>query len=99
MKRKFLSKTARTRGQTIQYFRDPFKLVPVSELAEIADTLTRNEIASSNEIRQIMGWMPSSDPNADKLRNSNISQSKSAGNATDDSGQNGTVDEPINDDE
>ena len=99
MKRKFLSKTARTRGQTIHYFRDPFKLVPVSELAEIADTLTRNEIASSNEIRQIMGWMPSSDPKADELRNSNISQSKSGDNSTDDYGQNGTIDEPISDNE
>ena len=73
MKRKFLTKTARTQGQTIQFFRDPFKLVPVTEIAEIADTLTRNEIASSNEIRQIMGWKPSSDPKADELRNSNIS--------------------------
>ena len=73
MKRKFLTKTARTQGHTIQFFRDPFKLVPVTEIAEIADTLTRNEIASSNEIRQIMGWKPSSDPKADELRNSNIS--------------------------
>lgn len=73
MKRKFLTKTARAQGQTIQFFRDPFKLVPVTEIAEIADTLTRNEIASSNEIRQIMGWKPSSDPKADELRNSNIS--------------------------
>ena len=73
MKKKFLTKTARTQGQTIQFFRDPFKLVPVTEIAEIADTLTRNEIASSNEIRQIMGWKPSSDPKADELRNSNIS--------------------------
>lgn len=73
MKRKFLTKTARTQGQTIQFFRDPFKLVPVTEIAEIADTLTRNEIASSNEIRQIMGWKPSADPKADELRNSNIS--------------------------
>lgn len=73
MKRKFLTKTARTQGQTIQFFRDPFKLVPVTEIAEIADTLTRNEIASSNEIRQIMGWKPSTDPKADELRNSNIS--------------------------
>lgn len=74
MKRKFLTKTARTQGQTIQFFRDPFKLVPVTEIAEIADTLTRNEIASSNEIRQIMGWKPSADPKADELRNSNISE-------------------------
>lgn len=96
MKRKFLSKTARTRGQTIHYFRDPFKLVPVSDLADIADTLTRNEIASSNEIRQIMGWMPSSDPRADELINSNISQSKMNNTqARDDPGQNVINDEVI----
>lgn len=76
MKRKFLSKTARTRKQSIKYFRDPFKLVPVGELAEISDKFTRNEIASSNEIRQVIGWKPSSDPKADELRNSNISQSE-----------------------
>lgn len=74
IKRKFLSKTARSQKQTIMYFRDPFKLVPVSDLAEISDKLTRNEIASSNEIRQIIGWKPSSDPKADELRNSNINQ-------------------------
>lgn len=73
MKRKFLTKTARTQGQSIKYFRDPFKLVPVSEIAEIADKFTRNEIASSNEIRQVIGWIPSKDPKADELRNSNIS--------------------------
>ena len=75
-KRKFLSKTARTQGQTIMFFRDPFKLVPVNDLAEIADKLTRNEIATSNEIRQVIGWKPSDDPKADELRNSNISQAK-----------------------
>lgn len=75
-KRKFLSKTARTQGQSIKFFRDPFKLVPVNELAEIADKLTRNEIATSNEMRQIMGWKPSDDPKADQLVNSNISQAK-----------------------
>ena len=74
MKRKFLSKTARTQRQTILFFRDPFKLVPVCDLAEIADTMTRNEIMSSNEIRQEMGLKPSSDPKADQLINSNISQ-------------------------
>ena len=74
LKRKFLSKTARTRKQSIQAFRDPFKLVPVNELAEIADKFTRNEILSSNEIRQIIGRKPSKDPKADQLRNSNISQ-------------------------
>lgn len=75
-KRKFLSKTARTQGQSIMFFRDPFKLVPVNDLAEIADKLTRNEIATSNEMRQIIGWKPSDDPKADELRNSNISQAK-----------------------
>ena len=79
MKRKFLTKTARTQGQTIKYFRDPFKLVPVSEIAEIADKFTRNEIASSNEIRQVIGWVPSSDPKADELRNSNISEPSDGG--------------------
>lgn len=76
MKRKFLSKTARTQNKSIMYFRDPFKLVPVNELAEIADKLTRNEIATSNEVRQIMGWKPSKDPNADELRNKNLSAPK-----------------------
>jgi hypothetical protein len=74
MKRSFLSKTARTQGQTIMSFRDPFKLVPINDIAEIADKFTRNEILSSNEIRQIIGMKPSSDPKADELRNSNISQ-------------------------
>ena len=74
MKRKFLTKTARTQKQTILFFRDPFKLVPVNDLAEIADKFTRNEILTSNEIRQIVGIKPSSDPKADKLVNSNISQ-------------------------
>lgn len=74
MKRKFLSKTARSRSQSIMFFRDPFKLVPVNDLAEIADKLTRNEILASNEIRQIIGFRPSSDPKADQLINSNISQ-------------------------
>lgn len=76
MKRKFLTKTARTQGQSIVYFRNPFKLVPVTEIAEISDKLTRNEIASSNEIRQIIGWKPSDDPAADELRNKNLNQSK-----------------------
>lgn len=74
MKRKFLTKTARTQKQTILFFRDPFKLVPASNMAEIADKFTRNEILSSNEIRQIIGRKPSSDPKADKLVNSNINQ-------------------------
>ena len=76
MKRKFLTKTARSQRQTILFFRDPFKLVPVNEIAEIADKFTRNEIATSNEIRQTIGWKPSSDPKADELRNSNIAESK-----------------------
>ena len=74
MKRKFLTKTARSRKQTIMYFRDPFKLVPVNDIAEIADKFTRNEILTSNEIRQIIGIKPSDDPRADQLVNSNISQ-------------------------
>lgn len=74
MKRKFLTKTARSRGQSIACFRDPFKLVPVNELAEMADKLTRNEIITSNEVRQAIGMKPSDDPKADKLVNSNISQ-------------------------
>lgn len=74
MKRKFLTKTARTQQQSIAFFRDPFKLVPVSDLAEISDKLTRNEIATSNEIRQIIGWKPSTDPKADELRNKNLNQ-------------------------
>ena len=74
MKRKFLTKTARTQKQTILFFRDPFKLVPVSDLAEIADKFTRNEIMSSNEMRQVIGMKPSNDPKADQLVNSNISQ-------------------------
>lgn len=76
MKRKFLSKTARTQRQSILFFRDPFKLVPITNIAEIADKFTRNEILSANEIRQIVGMKPSNDPKADELRNSNISQAK-----------------------
>ncbi len=72
MKRKFLTKTARSQGQSIMYFRDPFKLVPVKELAEMVDKLTRNEVATSNEMRQVMGWKPSKDPKADQLINSNL---------------------------
>lgn len=74
MKRKFLTKTARTQHQTIAAYRDPFKLVPVNNIAEIADKFTRNEILTSNEIRQIIGMKPSNDPKADQLVNSNISQ-------------------------
>lgn len=75
MKRKFLTKTARSQNQSILFFRDPFKLVPVNNIAEIADKFTRNEIMTSNEIRQIIGMKPSDDPKADKLINSNINQS------------------------
>ena len=76
MKRKFLTKTARSQGQSILFFRDPFKLVPVNDIAEIADKFTRNEILTSNEIRQIIGIKPSEDPKADELRNSNIADAK-----------------------
>ena len=75
MKRKFLSKTARTQGQSVIFMRDPFKLLPLANLAEIADKFTRNEIASANEIRQVIGMQPSTDPKADKLQNSNMPQS------------------------
>ena len=72
MKRKFLSKTARSQNQSIMFFRDPFKLVPVNDIADIADKFTRNEILTSNELRQIVGMKPSDDPKADQLRNSNL---------------------------
>ena len=76
MKRKFLTKTARSQLQSISFFRDPFKLVPVNEISEIADKFTRNEIMTSNEIRQIVGMKPSDDPKADELRNKNLSKPK-----------------------
>lgn len=75
MKRKFLTPTAMAQKQTIMFFRDPFKLVPVNDIAEIADKFTRNEIMTSNEIRQVIGMKPSGDPNADVLRNKNLSAS------------------------
>lgn len=75
VKRKFLTKTARSQNQTIMYFRDPFKLVPINNIAEIADKFTRNEILTSNEVRQIIAMKPSDDPTANELRNKNISQS------------------------
>ena len=74
MKRKFLTKTARSKRQSIKFYRDPFKLVPVNDIAEIADKFTRNEIFTSNEVRQIVGMKPSNDPKADELRNKNLSQ-------------------------
>lgn len=72
MKRKFLTKTARSQGQSIVFFRDPFKLVPINKLAEMADSLTRNEIMTKNEFRQVIGMKPSKDPKADRLENSNL---------------------------
>lgn len=74
MKRKFLTRTARSQGQSVEFFSNPFKLVPVSDLAEISDKMTRNEIMTSNEIRQIIGLKPSTDPKADELRNKNLSE-------------------------
>lgn len=71
-RRKFLTKTARTQMQSVEYYRDPFKFVPVSQIAEISDKFTRNEIASGNEMRGAIGWRPSKDPKADELRNSNM---------------------------
>ena len=82
LKRTFLSKTARSQKQSIMFFRDPFKLVPVTELATISDTLTRNEIATSNEMRQVIGWRPSKDPRADELRNKNLSAPSDKGSKT-----------------
>ena len=87
IKRKFLSRTARAQGKTLMFFRDPFKLVPVAELASIADTFTRNEIMTSNEVRQIIGMKPSSDPTADELRNKNLSKSESETNKPEDASE------------
>jgi hypothetical protein len=78
MKRKFLTPTARTQGQSIMFFRDPFKLMPIADFAELADKLTRNCIATSNEIRQAIGMKPAKDPQADQLINNNLSQPKEA---------------------
>lgn len=87
MKRSFLTKTARTRGQSILFFRDPFALVPMQQIAEIADKFTRNEILSSNEIRQAIGFRPSKDPKADQLVNSNMpQQDPTAGGSLDNGG-------------
>ena len=74
MRRKFLTKTARSQRQTIMFFRDPFKLVPVSLIAEMADKMTRNEIMSPNELRQVVGMKPSNDPKSDELRNRNLTR-------------------------
>ncbi len=88
MRRKFLTKTARSQGQSIGCYRDPFKLVPVNDIAEIADKFTRNEIVTSNEIRQAIGMKPSSDPKADQLVNSNISQPQESGSISEEGGKN-----------
>jgi hypothetical protein len=72
MKRKFLTKTARSQKQSIVFIRDPFKLVPISQLSDVADKFTRNEILSPNEVRGIVGYKPSNDPKADELRNRNL---------------------------
>lgn len=82
MNRKFLTKAARTQGQRIQYFREPFRLVPINGIADIADKFTRNEILSPNEIRGIVGFRPSDDAEADKLRNRNINQAKGMANGS-----------------
>ena len=78
MKRKFLTQTARSQRQTIMFFRDPFKLVPVNDIAEIADKFTRNEIMTANEIRKAIGMRAAADPNADVLRNKNLNESKTS---------------------
>ena len=82
VERKFLTKTARSQKQAIKFFRDPFKLVPINEIAEIADKFTRNEITSSNEIRTVIGFKPSKDPGADELRNKNLNQSRNQNEPT-----------------
>ncbi len=97
-KRKFLTKTARSQNQSIMFFRDPFKLVPVTKIADIADKFTRNEILSSNELRGIIGYKPSSDPRADELRNKNINQSADA-EAPPKVGANAESEEGLTDDE
>lgn len=94
MKRKFLTKTARTRGQSITFFRDPFRLVPVGQIAEIADKFTRNEIMSSNEIRQVVGMKPVSDPKADELRNKNLNAQQDQTFASTREEENESEDEP-----
>ena len=94
-KRKFLTKTARSQGQTIKYFIDPFKVIPVNNLAELSDKFTRNEILTSNEFRQILGFKPSDDPKADMLVNSNLPQNTpeiSGSSYKGQESQNGSVD-------
>lgn len=82
MKRTFLSKTARSQGQSIEFFNDPFRLVPVTQLAELVDKFTRNEVATSNELRQVIGFKPSKDPRADELRNKNLNEPVNPGEST-----------------
>lgn len=95
MRRVFLTKTARSQGQTITFFRNPFKLVAVADIANMADTFTRNEILSSNEFRQILGFKPSDDPKADQLVNSNIAQPADTGMMPMEEGMEEYVEEPI----
>ena len=95
MKRKFLTKTARSQLQSISFFRDPFKLVPVNEIAEIADKFTRNEIMTSNEIRQVVGMKPSDDPRADELRNKNLSKPSGSDQQSEETPS--TIDDPVED--
>ena len=98
MKRKFLTKTARSQMHTIAAFRDPFKLVPINSIAEIADKFTRNEILTSNEIRQIIGMKPSDDPKADQLINSNITQPEDKSeNSEDSEEENDFMNQPVSD--
>lgn len=99
MRRVFLTKTARSQGQTITFFRNPFKLVAVADIANMADTFTRNEILSSNEFRQILGFKPSDDPKADQLVNSNIAQPADAGMMPMEEGAEEYVEEPIDESE
>lgn len=91
MRRKFLTKTARSQKQSILFFRDPFRLVPINDIAEIADKMTRNEIMTSNEIRQKIGMRPSKDPKADELRNSNLSAPKGEGDQPSSTPEGGNV--------
>lgn len=95
MRRVFLTKTARSQGQTVTFFRNPFKLVAVADIANMADTFTRNEILSSNEFRQILGFKPSDDPKADQLVNSNIAQPADAGMMPMEEGMDEYVEEPV----
>ena len=96
MKCKFLTKTARTRHHTIMYFRDPFRNTPVDKIAEMTDKFTRNEVASSNEMRSVIGWKPVNDPRADELRNKNLNAEEGhVPMYTDNSGKEGVIPETI----